>query len=204
MTLMEKQTQPDKTKKIIITGFGGQGVILAGHILGQAASLGDHKESTLIESYGPESRGGACSAQVIISEKTIHYPYINTPDILICLSQSGYEKYSGQITQKATLLIDQDLVHNIKGNKSIIYSMPATRKAEELGQKMMANIIILGFATAITNIISVDAACNAIADSVPKGTEKHNVNAFNKGYDYGLTTLKGIEKKAGSLTGILS
>ena len=196
--------QPDKTTRIIITGFGGQGVILAGRILGQAASLGDHMESTLIESYGPESRGGACCAQVIVSEKTIHYPYINTPDILICLSQSGYEKFSSQITKKGRLLIDQDLVHNVKGNKNIIYSIPATRKAEELGQKMMANIIILGFATAITNIISIDAACNAVTDSVPTGTEELNINAFNKGYDYGLTTLKGIQKKAGGKTGALS
>jgi len=201
---MKNKIQSDQIKKIIITGFGGQGVILAGRILGQAASLGDHMESTLIESYGPESRGGSCSAQVVIAEKTVHYPYINTPDILICLSQAGYEKFSSQIAQNGTLLIDEDLVHNTKGNKSVLYAIPATRKAEKLGQKMMANIIMLGFATAITNMISTDSACKAISDSVPKGTEEQNVNAFHKGYDYGLTTLKGLEKKAGSKTGVAS
>ena len=201
--IMKKNIQPDKTKKIIVTGFGGQGVILAGRILGQAASLGDIMESTLVESYGPESRGGACSAQVVISEKTVHYPYIDSPDILICLSQAGYEKFCGNIARNGKLLIDHDLVHDVKGEKDIFYSIPATRKAENLGQKMMANIIMIGFATAITGIISIDAACKAITDLVPKGTEEHNVDAFHKGYDYGLTTLKGLEKRTSS-KGVIS
>ena len=77
-------------KQIIITGFGGQGVVLAGRILGQAAAIGDKLESTLVQSYGPESRGGECSAQVTIADAFIHFPYISIPDILVCLSQSGY------------------------------------------------------------------------------------------------------------------
>ena len=95
--MTKAQDQNKAIKEIIITGFGGQGIILAGRILGKAAALGDHKESTLVESYGPESRGGACSAQVIISDKTIHYPYVGYPDILICMSQSGYDKFIGHI-----------------------------------------------------------------------------------------------------------
>ena len=91
-------TAPENTEKkeVIITGFGGQGIVLAGRILGEAAALGDKKESTLIQSYGPESRGGACSAQVVISDQSIHYPYIKSPDILVCMSHSGYEKYIHQ------------------------------------------------------------------------------------------------------------
>ncbi|MBL7181204.1 MAG: 2-oxoacid:acceptor oxidoreductase family protein, partial [Desulfobacterales bacterium] len=99
-----------KKTEIIITGFGGQGIILAGFILGKAAAIGDKMESTLIQSYGPESRGGSCSAQVVISRETIHYPYVTTPDILVCMSQSGYDKLSRQMKKNGILIIDQDLV----------------------------------------------------------------------------------------------
>ena len=81
--------------EILITGFGGQGIVLAGQIVGKAASLIDHKESTLTQSYGPEARGGSCSAQVIISDGFIHFPYVRQPDILVCMSQGGFDKYAG-------------------------------------------------------------------------------------------------------------
>ena len=191
------------TKKIIITGFGGQGIILAGTILGKASVLWDHKESTLVESYGPESRGGACSAQVIISDKLIHYPYINKPDILVCMSQSGYDKFIGNITEKSFLLIDQDLVNPSRSLNINYFSIPATRKAEKLGKKMMANIIMIGFTVSITDVISMEAAHKAVAESVPKGTEELNLEAFNKGCDYGAATLKGREKKAAGQTGAI-
>ncbi len=201
--MAKKQEQKKLQQDVIITGFGGQGIVLAGRIFGQAAALGDHKESTLIQSYGPESRGGACSAQVVISDRTIHYPYIKSPDILICMSQSGYDKYIGQLADDGLLLIDQDLVHSPKG-ASDFYSIPATRMAEELGRKMMANIIMIGFSTAITKAISLEAAKNAVTGSVPKGTEELNIKAFTKGCDYGLATLKSREKKAAGKTGAIS
>lgn len=197
----DKAMGPDKTE-IMITGFGGQGIVLAGRILGKAAALGDKKESTFVQSYGPESRGGACSAQVIISDSSIHYPYIKSSDIMICMSQSGYEKYIGQLKKGGILLVDQDLVHPDK-IKNDIFSIPATRMAEELGRKMMANIIMIGFFTAITKRISYNAARDTVAGSVPKGTEESNIKAFNKGLDYGLAILKGREKKAAGKTGAI-
>ncbi len=199
------ETKNKETTKIdvVVTGFGGQGIVLTGRILGKAAALGDHKESTLVQSYGPESRGGACSAQVVISDNTIHYPYIKFPDILVCMSQSGYEKYIGQLKEGGELLIDQDLVRPGKEAGEIWYSIPATRMAEELGRKMMANIIMLGFFTAITKAVSLDSARNAVVGSVPKGTEEMNLKAFTKGCDYGLATLKGLEKKAAGRTGAI-
>ncbi len=195
--MTDKQKQK---KEIIITGFGGQGIIMAGRILGKSAALGDRKESVFTQSYGPESRGGACSAQVIISDKTIYYPYVRRPDILICMSQTGYEKFVGQMTQETILLIEQDLVHpNL--TESDFFSIPATRMAEELGRKMMANIIMLGFCTAITKIVSLNAALDSVAASVPKGTEEVNIRAFKKGSDYGRAILKGRDKKAVGRTG---
>ncbi|MBW1988927.1 MAG: 2-oxoacid:acceptor oxidoreductase family protein, partial [Deltaproteobacteria bacterium] len=127
-------SQKGQAKEIIITGFGGQGIVLAGRILGRAASLGDHKESTLVQSYGPESRGGACSAQVIISDETIHYPYVRRPHILAAMSQAGFDKFKDTLTDDGYLLIDQDLV-NPEGVDRDVFAIPATRLAEELGRK---------------------------------------------------------------------
>jgi len=181
-------------QEVIVTGFGGQGIVLAGRILGMAAALGDHRESTLVQSYGPESRGGACCAQVIISDAVIQYPYIKTPDILICMSQSAYEKYRDVLKPSGRLLTDKDLVTPDIGGPEA-FSIPATRMAEEVGRKMMANIIMLGFATAVTGVVSLEAMKTAVTDSVPKGTEEMNLGAFTKGFDYGASTLKGREKK---------
>lgn len=186
-------------REIIVTGFGGQGIILAGRILGQAAALGDKKESTLVQSYGPESRGGACAAQVIVSDTVIQYPYIKHPDILVCMSQSAYEKYINDLKPQGMLITDRDLV-TPAGDRDYL-DIPATRMAEELGRKMMANIIMVGFVTAVSDAVSLEAAKEAVTESVPKGTEKMNIQAFSKGYEYGLSKLKGRARKASDATG---
>lgn len=192
---MDEGSVITKKKEITITGFGGQGIVLAGIIVGKAAALGDNKQSTLIQSYGPEARGGYCSAEVIISENVIFYPYVRQPDILICMSQGGYDKFIDQLKDDGILLIDQDLVQ-AKGYSKEYYAIPSTRIAEEMGRKMIANIIMVGFFTAITGEISMDAAQNTVLESVPKGTEAMNIEAFTKGYDYGIALLKGRKKKA--------
>jgi 2-oxoglutarate ferredoxin oxidoreductase subunit gamma len=197
---MAKKRLEAARQEIIITGFGGQGIVLAGRVLGQAAVIGDHKHSTLVQSYGPEARGGACSAQVIISDGSIHYPHVRHPDILVCMSQAGFDKFIGQLKKDGTLLIDQDLVQPGR-IESALFSIPSTRLAEELGKKMMANIIMFGFFTAITKAVTLEAARSTVFESVPKGTEEINVTAFNKGYDYGLAVIKGRYKKATGKTG---
>jgi 2-oxoglutarate ferredoxin oxidoreductase subunit gamma len=194
-------TKENKRQEIIVTGFGGQGIVLAGRILGQAAALGDCKESTLVQSYGPESRGGACAAQVIISDDIIQYPYIKTPDLLVCMSQSAYEKYIDDLKPDGILLTDQHLVKPLKNRE--YFSIPATRMAEELGRKMMANIIMIGFTTAVAGVITIEAAKDAVMSSVPKGTEKMNIKAFTKGYEYGLSKLKGRAQKASGHNGVM-
>lgn len=186
-------------QQIVITGFGGQGVILAGRIVGKSAAIGDNRESTLVQSYGPESRGGACSAQVTISDSAIYFPYINHPDILVAMSQSGYEKYEDQLKAGGILIVDQDLV---RPGPVDHFSVPSTRFAEEMGLKMMANIIMVGFFTVITEAVSVEAARRAVAESVPKGTEAKNLNAFEKGWEYGRAVLKSRAKKAVGQVGV--
>ena len=201
--MTDSQNHKQGKKEIIITGFGGQGIILAGIILGKAAAICEHMESTLVQSYGPESRGGSCNAQVVISDKIIHYPYVNQPDILVCMSQAGYAKLIKQMKQRGTLIIDKDLIRPSPGLKDDLFSVPATRMAEELGRVMIANIVMLGFFTAVTDVISTDSIQKAIVESVPKGTEELNSNAFKKGHDYGLATLKGRQKKATGQAGAI-
>ncbi len=188
-------------KEVVVSGFGGQGIILAGQILGKAASLIDRKESTLTQSYGPEARGGACSAQVIISQSTIHYPYVRVPDIAVCMSQGAYDKYAPALKAGGMLIVDQDLVKTSEHDDLIFYKVPATRFAEELGRKMMANIVMLGFLSAVSDAVSREALHETVLRSVPKGTESNNSAAFNKGHDYGAAILKGIEKKAAGKKG---
>ena len=183
-------------KEILITGLGGQGIVLAGQVLGMAACLSDHLESTFTQSYGPEARGGACSAQLIISDKPIHYPYVRNADILVCMSQTGYEKYHNLLKDEGVLIVDQDLVKSAETAPGDVFPVPATRMAEELGTKMMANIVMLGFVTSVTDAVSLQGMLSSVADSVPKGTEKTNIAAFNKGYDFGQAMLKARMKKA--------
>jgi 2-oxoglutarate ferredoxin oxidoreductase subunit gamma len=188
-------------KKIIITGFGGQGVILAGRIVGKAAAIFDKLESSLVQSYGPESRGGACSVQVTIADGQIYYPYINVPDILVCMSQAGYDKYKDIITGNTILIIDQDLIKLSADHD--YYPIPATRFAEEMGLKMMANIIMVGFLTGITEAVSLESARSTITESVPKKTIDINLKAFDRGYEFAQSTLRSRKKKASGDTGVV-
>jgi 2-oxoglutarate ferredoxin oxidoreductase subunit gamma len=174
--------------EIRLSGFGGQGIITAGYILGKAAALFDQQNVTLIKSYGPESRGGACSAQVIIADEEINYPLLTEPELLVAMSQEAYAKYVGELVSGGLLLIDEDLVelnhhrHNIR-----VQAIPSTRIAEsELGRKIVANIVMLGFVAANTDVVSFEGLQTSVLSSIPKGTEELNTQAFEKGYEYGI------------------
>jgi len=180
--------------EIKIGGFGGQGVILTGLIVGRAAAIYDDKYSTMTQAFGPEARGSACSSQVIISDETILYPYVANPDVLVVMSQDACARFAPEMKKdkKSILLYEKDLVKleglGCEGVTS--YGIPATRFAEEIGRKMVLNIVMVGFFTSITKLISADAVREAVKSSVPKGTETLNLSAFDKGYSYGLDLLK--------------
>jgi 2-oxoglutarate ferredoxin oxidoreductase subunit gamma len=169
-------------------GFGGQGVILAGIIIGRAASIYSDKFATLTQSFGPEARGSACSAQVIVSGEKILYPYVTKPEILLVMSQEACNKFLPETTDDATVIIEQDLVKPIGLKPGMkVHSIPATRLAEELGRKMILNIVMVGFFTAVTKLVGYEAAREAVKASVPPGTENLNLKAFDRGYQYGLS-----------------
>jgi len=181
--------------EIILGGFGGQGIILAGYIMGKGASLFDKKHATHIQDYGPEARGGACRTEVVISDSKISYPYIDNPSVLAVMSQEAYTKYSPGMRQDTVLLIDEDLVKPKKSKHAGFFAVPATRIAQELGRVAVANVVMLGFITAVTNVVSVDAMKKAVLESVPKGTEELNTKAFDRGYSYGLEKLKTAKER---------
>ncbi|OGC42877.1 pyruvate ferredoxin oxidoreductase [candidate division WOR-3 bacterium RBG_13_43_14] len=177
--------------EIRFSGFGGQGIIKCGYIVGAAASIYDTKHATMTQSFGPEARGSACSSQLLVSDDRILYPYINRPQILVCMSQEAYEKYEPNLVDDGILIIDEDLVKSkaLRG-KIKMHSMPATRFSEQLGNKIIANVVMLGFFTAVTGIVTYDSMKKAIPDSVPERAVSLNLRAFDRGYEYGKEYLK--------------
>ena len=173
-------------RELRIAGFGGQGVVLSGSIVGKAASIYDKGFAALTQSYGPEARGGSCTAEVVISGEPIDYPYVTSPQVVIILAQEAYTKYGHNLPAETLVIIDPDLVTLDPSQKPAYLSIPATRMAREMGRVVVANIVMLGFLAAVSDLISAEALRNSVQASVPQGTEEFNLKAFDLGYNYGL------------------
>ena len=183
--------------EIRISGFGGQGVILSAIVIGKAGCIFKNGYSTMTQSFGPEARGGACSAQVILSNEPILYPYVTRPDILVTMSQEAYSLFTPQLKEDGILIIEQDLVRVEKLPPGVrVYGVPARRLAEELGKRMVLNIVMVGFFAAVTNVLEPEAVRQAVADSVPEAFRELNLRAFDRGFEYGTKHLTaGVEKE---------
>jgi len=176
--------------EIRFSGYGGQGIIRCGLITGKAVSLFDNKFGTMTQSFGPEARGSACSSQVVISEDRVLYPYITRPEILVSMSQDAYEKYEPELREDGILIYDTDLVRLKPPRAQIkVYGVPSTRFAEEMGNRIFANLVMLGFFTGISQVVSTEAMKKALPGLVPKRFLELNIRAFEKGYDYGIELL---------------
>ena len=182
--------------EIRISGFGGQGVILSAIVIGKAGCIFEKGYSTMTQAFGPEARGGACSAQVILSNEPILYPYVTRPDILVTMSQEAYSLFTPQLKDDGILIIEQDLVRVEKLPPGVrVYGVPATRLAEELGKRMVLNIVMVGFFASVTNALPPDAVRQAVADSVPPAFRELNLKAFDKGFEYGNKHLSAALEK---------
>lgn len=179
------------TQEIRFSGFGGQGIIRCALITGKALALYDDKFATMTQSFGPEARGSACAAQLVVSDDRVLYPYITHPGILLALSQEAYDKYYSELPQGGILIVEQDLV-KLKGDHLDLkmYRVPATRFAEEVGNRLFTNLVALGFFTAVTGVVSADAMKKALPGLVPDRFLKVNIKAFEKGYACGLEAMK--------------
>jgi len=171
-----------KRTEIRITGFGGQGVVLTGYIIGRATAIDAGHHATMIQSFGPEARGSACSTTLVVSESEVLYPYIQRPDIFVVMSGDGYETYRDELKDNGTLVYESDLVKPRLKEGQPSFGVPSTRIAEELGRSLVQNIVMLGFFTAATQLVPKDAMRQAVKHSVPAGTEELNLAAFDRGY----------------------
>ena len=171
-------------REIRFAGFGGQGIILAGLITGRAAALHDGKEAVVTQSYGPEARGGACAAQLVIDDTPIDYPMVSRPDVLVVMSQEAAQKYVTGLVDGCQVLVDEDLVELREHALWRVSKIPATAIAERLGNRMAANVVMLGFFTAVTGAVARESMEAAVKASVRERFVELNMKAFEEGYAY--------------------
>lgn len=167
--------------EIRIGGVGGQGIALAGNLLGKAAALYDDKEAVFTQTYGPEARGGASRADIIISDRPIAYPFVNHPRILAVLFQEAYEKFRPELEPDGLLIIESDLVDPGDEDADMV-RLPAIKIAEELGNKLAANIVVLGYLIGATKAVSFRAMEEAIRETVHERHQDLDMRALNAGY----------------------
>lgn len=178
-------------KEVRITGFGGQGIVLAGVILARAAAIHDNAQATQTNSHGAESRGGACMSDVVVSDERIDYPMCLLPDVLACMSPESAARYIPTMKDGGILVVDEDLVPEVPaGNYSLVVKVPATKVAtEELEKRLVANVVMLGAVIGVSPVVSREAMEKAVLDSAPKGTEELNLKALRRGFEIGKAAL---------------
>lgn len=171
-------------QQLRLSGTGGQGLILAGIILAEAALL-DGKNAIQSQSYGPEARGGSSKSEVLISDKVIRYPKITVPNVVLAMSQEACKKYTVDLPEEGILITDSLFVEKLPEKKyRKVYELPITHTAqEELGKSLFANIVALGAIAKITGVVTIESLTKAVLSKVPKGTEAINEKALQLGMD---------------------
>lgn len=181
--------------EIRLGGLGGQGIIKSAVIIGEAASIHDGKEAVQTASYGPESRGSACKAEVIISDTPVDYPLVLTPQVMVALSNDAFQKYKDDLSEGAIAIIDSDLVKagKIKPDVQVYKVAAATTAHQVLKNPLVTNVVMLGAFTAITKTVTPDAMRKAIANAFPRYLEL-NLRAFDEGMKLGKEALEQSTK----------
>lgn len=171
----------DSTRQIRLGGIGGQGIVLAGRLLGKAAALFDDKEAVCTQSYGPEARGGAARADVVISDHPVDYPFVTAADVLAVLFHEAYVRYRPILRPGGTLIFDSALVQPSADDRDAC-GIPASRIAEDLGSRMAANVVILGYLVGLTGVVSRDSLEDAIRTTVREQHVDLDLRALDKGF----------------------
>ena len=170
--------------EIRLSGEGGQGLVLAGKILAEAAAIYDERNATQSQSYGPEARGGASKSEVIIADGEIDYPKAEKLDLQLVLTQEALDKYWKDLRPGGWLVVDADAVPRLPAGDFRVVRVPFVRLArEKLGKPVVANIIALGLIVRLTQVVSEEAAEQAILARVPRGTEELNRQAYHLGLE---------------------
>jgi len=168
--------------EIRIAGFGGQGIIKAGVLLGSAlAKNGLYVVG--IPSYGPASRGGRCKCDLVVSSQEIDYPLVTRPDVLIAMSQEAYDAYIEEVKERGTVIYDPRLVHPELKKAINLHKIPATDEAERLGNRIVANMVMLGAFAAITRMLTVEMLEDAVKDAFSGSIAELNLRALRRGFE---------------------
>jgi 2-oxoglutarate ferredoxin oxidoreductase subunit gamma len=176
--------------EIRFSGAGGQGLILAGIIMGEAAAIFDGKQAVQSQSYGPEARGGASKSEVIISDEPIDFPKATTVDALLALTQEACDKYSRDLKEGGILLVDSDMVKKLPEGKFTVVGLPIVNIAKnKIGRTIVANIVALGAMVALTGIVTKESAEKAVLSRVPDAFVELNRTAFQAGYEKALEAI---------------
>lgn len=167
------------------SGFGGQGVITMAHIVGRAATLQAGLDATMTEAYGPEKTGGFSRGDVVVSDGRIDYPAVVDPDVVVAFSQDAFERDADSVTDDGLVVIERDLVDPgafTSDRPDVrLETIPAVAAAEDLGQKVVANVVMLGAVIDRVAILPVDAVADAVGEVVPDASETLNERAFERG-----------------------
>jgi 2-oxoglutarate ferredoxin oxidoreductase subunit gamma len=170
--------------EIRFSGAGGQGLITAGIILAEAASIIEGKNAVQSQSYGPEARGGASKSEVIISDKPIDYPKATVVDACLAMTQEAADKYANGIKEGGLLLLDSDFVKREPQGNFKVYKMPIMRTAkDDIGREIVANVVALGAMIALTGVVSREAGETAVLSKVPAAFKELNQKAYRLGFE---------------------
>lgn len=171
--------------EIRIAGLGDQSLMLCATIIGRAASIYGGSYATLTQTLAPERQAGASNAHIIVSAIPISHLYATGSDVLVAMSQEGYERFAPELRPGGTLIVEKDLVR-LSGNGSHhVLRVPASRLAEQLGEPMAPDIVMLGFFSAVTGLLPASSLRHAVADFLPASTRDLSLCAFQAGYEYG-------------------
>ncbi len=168
-------------QEIRFAGFGGQGLLLAGILLGRTAALYTGKQAAQTQTYGTEARGGASQCNVVIDDKEITYVGVVNPDVFVVMSQEAYDKLIGEVKEGGLVVYDSDLVKIKENPKLRQVPIPSTSAAKGLGRQMVANMVMLGAMVEGTKVLGVELVKKSLTESVPPGTEDLNLKAFDLG-----------------------
>ena len=174
-------------KEILFGGYGGQGILLMGYTTGLAAAVYEGLESSYAPSYGPEARGGSACSKVTIADEKIVYPLVSEPEYMVIMSKEAYHKYIPMLKKGGYLFYDRDLVDIDEQAKKAkkIYAICATRIAESLGYRIVANMVMLGFFTSISEILKLSSVEKAMLSRVPQKYAEINKTALKEGHKRG-------------------
>ena len=191
MSSSSRQPNVSRTE-IRITGFGGQGVILAGIVLGYAVAVHEGKKAVQTQSYGAETRGGAARAEVVVSDEKIDYPKVISADITITMSQESFERYGSSTRPGSALFVDADLVTSETGSSGgTIYRVPATKiAADEFKKTLAANMVMLGAVAAVTKIVRLESLKLSLREVAPRASTDLNTRALERGFEWATANLE--------------